>query len=449
MQELFQPILLYFGSALGALGVVLAMPRRGVSPQVIGGLVAGGGFGAMVLAVSLMNVKHLPNINFYVFSLIAVGAALRVITHQRPVYSALYFILTILASSGLYVILAAEFMAFALIIVYAGAILITYLFVIMLATEAPSQEQEEALQDYDRYSREPIAATVVGFVLLASLTTMLARGAGTLSSDLAAAEGVVVSNVRFEPGSVARSESGGERRTEPVVLALVSAKHATSGRLEVLIDGKTLDLDPRSLETSMPVTLAAGDNEIGIPANGVKNAQPQVKVVWTPSSGGDSGLLAQLPRKVETALREAKDPNDPTKPLMAADERVASIDARSRSVTVVKQSGPNGDGPTRTITMPADLDVDNVEGVAFTLLNSHPGAIEIAGVILLMAMLGAVVLARKKVEMDDAAKLAAQTRHLVEVGPLSEKEIQEGRQAAAIKAPAKDAAAPIASGGRV
>ncbi|MBC7773531.1 MAG: hypothetical protein H7210_13630 [Pyrinomonadaceae bacterium] len=112
-------------------------------------------------------------------------------------------------------------------------------------------------------------------------------------------------------------------------------------------------------------------------------------------------------------------------------------------------TGTYGDGPTRVVAMPADLDVDNVEGVAFSLLNSHPGAIEIAGVILLMAMLGAVVLARKKVEMDDAAKLAAQTRHLVEVGPLTAKEIEEGRLAASIRtaASAKDSGA-MASGGR-
>ncbi len=65
------------------------------------------------------------------------------------------------------------------------------------------------------------------------------------------------------------------------------------------------------------------------------------------------------------------------------------------------------------VPLPADLDVYNVEGVAFTLLNDHPGSIEIAGVILLMAMLGAVVLARKKVEMDERALAAAAARRIV------------------------------------
>src|SRR5690606_11925251 len=105
---------------------------------------------------------------------------LRVITHPRPVYAALFFILSILASAGLYLLLSAEFMTFALIIVYAGAILITYLFVIMLATEAPQAERLEALASYDRYSREPVWATIFGFLLLASFSVMMGRGAATL-----------------------------------------------------------------------------------------------------------------------------------------------------------------------------------------------------------------------------------------------------------------------------
>ena len=67
-------------------------------------------------------------------------------------------------------------MAFALIIIYAGAILITYLFVIMLATQAPSEEALERLSDYDAASREPMFATIAGFVMLALLTGIMARG---------------------------------------------------------------------------------------------------------------------------------------------------------------------------------------------------------------------------------------------------------------------------------
>ena len=70
---------------------------------------------------------------FWIFSAIALVGAVRVVTHPRPVYSALYFVLTVFATAGLFVLLWAEFMAAALVLIYAGAILVTYVFVIMLA----------------------------------------------------------------------------------------------------------------------------------------------------------------------------------------------------------------------------------------------------------------------------------------------------------------------------
>jgi hypothetical protein len=48
--------------------------------------------------------------------------------------------------------------------------------------------------------------------------------------------------------------------------------------------------------------------------------------------------------------------------------------------------------------------VSNVQSLGFNFLSEHPGTIEIAGVLLLMAMLGAVVLSRKQVQLDEDAK---------------------------------------------
>jgi NADH-quinone oxidoreductase subunit J len=109
---------------------------------------------------------------YYVFSAIAIGAAARVITHTRPVYAALWFVMVVLSSAGLFLTLAAEFMAFALIIIYAGAILVTYMFVIMLASQTTAEQGEEASPLYDRYAREPLLAAFAGFLLLAAILTV-------------------------------------------------------------------------------------------------------------------------------------------------------------------------------------------------------------------------------------------------------------------------------------
>jgi hypothetical protein len=65
------------------------------------------------------------------------------------------------------------------------------------------------------------------------------------------------------------------------------------------------------------------------------------------------------------------------------------------------------DGGQRQVVLPPGLAPTNTEGLAFNLLGDYPGTIEIAGVILLMAMLGAVVLARKFAQIDEEAKSAA------------------------------------------
>jgi len=322
---LASPILLYAACVIGALGIALALPRRGVSPQIIGALVAALGLGVLFVAMGVRSPGALPNVNFYIFSIVALGAAVRVISHPRPVYSALYFILTIIASSGLYVLLAAEFMAFALIIVYAGAILITYLFVLMLATESPTADQVEALNDYDRYSREPVLASITGFVLIAAMTAMMFGGVNS--------------------------------RSLPIVTTYAGAQ-----RLELL---------PKKIESSLrEARLIDKDESIARdPATG------QYLIDLFPKPGTDAAT------HVPSVM-------------------IGYGDGRTRAI------GPSTPG------WPKDLVLSNVEGVGFTLLADHPGAIEIAGVVLLMAMLGATVLARKKVELDEREKLAAQTRSL-------------------------------------
>ena len=66
------------------------------------------------------------------FALMAVASAVQMISQRRPVYSALFFVLVVMSVCGILVMLEAFFMAFALVIVYAGAILITYKYLLTL-----------------------------------------------------------------------------------------------------------------------------------------------------------------------------------------------------------------------------------------------------------------------------------------------------------------------------
>jgi len=69
---------------------------------------------------------------FYVFSTILIASAAAVITVRNPVHSVLFLVLCFLVSAGLWILLQAEFLAIILILVYVGAVMVLFLFVVMM-----------------------------------------------------------------------------------------------------------------------------------------------------------------------------------------------------------------------------------------------------------------------------------------------------------------------------
>jgi NADH-quinone oxidoreductase subunit J len=69
---------------------------------------------------------------FYLFAALAVGSALAVITVRNPVHSVLSLVITFFASSGIWMLLRAEFLSLILLLVYVGAVMTLFLFVVMM-----------------------------------------------------------------------------------------------------------------------------------------------------------------------------------------------------------------------------------------------------------------------------------------------------------------------------
>ena len=80
---------------------------------------------------------------FVILSFIALVAALMVVTNRNPVVSAMYLALTLAATAGLFLVLGAEFLAVIQVIVYAGAIMVFFLFVVMLLNVGKLGHPEE------------------------------------------------------------------------------------------------------------------------------------------------------------------------------------------------------------------------------------------------------------------------------------------------------------------
>src|SRR3979490_3255234 len=69
---------------------------------------------------------------FWLFSAILVFAALRVVTTRNPVHAALWLVLCFFTAAGVWILLKAEFLAIALVLVYVGAVMVLFLFVVMM-----------------------------------------------------------------------------------------------------------------------------------------------------------------------------------------------------------------------------------------------------------------------------------------------------------------------------
>ena len=315
------PTLLYLAGAAGAAGLYLVL-RPGPRAARVAGILLGLGGLAWLLVQVLKNAPSLndggPPVFGLLFAIIAVVAAVRMVTHPKPVYAAVYFVLVVLASAGLFLLLLAEFMAFALLIVYAGAVLIVYLFVLMLAQQSPTDGDVESSTAYDRVPREPFAAVVVGFMLFASLGECL----------------FVASPMLRQPADPAAVEAA--------------------------------DLD-----------------------------------AWND--------LATMPKLVERIAREREPATVAVVPfpdgriVMPGPDGGASV-----KVTAKTEAGEE----TRTVALRPDDLPGNTQRLGLALVLGFPGGLELAGIILLMAMYGAVVLARKQIELgeDDRRELAGLPR---------------------------------------
>jgi NADH-quinone oxidoreductase subunit J len=181
---------LYIASACGAVTLLLMMPRQGFNPRVIGAVLGAMTLGGLWLYLGrqlpdALGIDQAAMVYYYVFSAIAIFAAARVITHTQPVFSALWFVMVVLAVAGLLLALGAEFIAAAIVIIYGGAILVTYIFVMMLAAPL-GNTASQVVGHYDRVAREPVAAVLVASVLMATMLTVFFEHASP--NEAAAAE---------------------------------------------------------------------------------------------------------------------------------------------------------------------------------------------------------------------------------------------------------------------
>lgn len=157
----------FWSLLVGALGLALLLPYRIRYGKTQGTALLIVAAGLLAADLPLLG-EWLDQSVFWVLAAVTLGAAVCTIASKSAVYSAIWFAMSLLGTAGLYFFQGAEFLGVATIVVYAGAIVVTFLFVIMLA-------QPEGHTSYDRISWGwfPKTFSVLAAASLVGILTML------------------------------------------------------------------------------------------------------------------------------------------------------------------------------------------------------------------------------------------------------------------------------------
>ena len=127
---------------------------------------------------------------FYVFSAVLLFAAFRVITARSPVYAALFLVLAFFSAACVWMLLQAEFLAIALVLVYVGAVMVLFLFVVMML-DVGSEELREGF-----WKHFPVAA-LVGVVIALEMAAVLIPGTSVREAPVAGALAMKMGNTKL------------------------------------------------------------------------------------------------------------------------------------------------------------------------------------------------------------------------------------------------------------
>ncbi len=381
--------------ALGVVGFYLLLPR----PR---GRFVPGGIAALIAAVAVFGAwgyrtfgRPMPDllgsILFWLFAGGALVFGTVLVAQKNPARGAIAFAFVILSTCGLFLLLAAPFLMAATIIIYAGAIIVTFLFVLMLSQAAgPSDENDR--------SREPLYGSFAGFAFVGLVLFTLYQ---TSLASAPAEPGALPHEGRL-PAPVLTAD---ERKILADVIARLDASaeqldNYPSSKAERL---KRVEHFEAIRDTLAQVVGSSAREESGQTRAGTLRA----RLEKVPARKTESGI--------EPAVLFRGDPQ-----ARAALERAATVRNRNFTTAALTQA-LNPDPPTRPTEPPtepnptamkehvrqlrnevvllhgmSELPAANVRNLGLVLYSEHLLAIELAGTLLLVAVIGAIAIAHRK-----------------------------------------------------
>jgi NADH-quinone oxidoreductase subunit J len=341
------PVLLALAGVFAIAGAVGLLPRPRGRSVLLGAAftVAAVLFGAVF--VSRAFGDPLPDlvgqILFWLFSGVALAAGAVLVTQKNPARGAIAFAFVVISTCGLFVLLAAPFLAAATVIVYAGAIIVTFLFVLMLShAGGPSDENDR--------TRDPLMGSVGGYGFAALVLFALyqtAHGDFALPTPPLSAE---------DRGHLAAAQDALAKANEAGKDELLKAAQTAHDHVAEAVGGKDASrVNKPAAERLKP---AAANPRVG-------GVVAQAQTLRAKNDATLAGLENNL-------LGPAPDPDRAKRDLAALRDELTLF-------------AGNGHLPAR-----------NVGTIGLLLYTEHLLAVELAGTLLLVATVGAVAIAGKK-----------------------------------------------------
>jgi NADH:ubiquinone oxidoreductase subunit 6 (subunit J) len=355
-------------AALGGAGIYLLLPKPRHHSVLVGGVLAL--LALLALGVLLSPVSpSLETLLFSLFSAVAVISGCLLITQRNPARAALSFALVVVSTCGLFLLQAAPFLLAATVIIYAGAIIVTFLFVLMLA-------QQEGPSDADARSREPLWSAFAGAGLLATLLYVL----GSTYNP----EGLTTLDERLE--RVSRAAQALPEQPAAGGADLAEVQNALK-ELREWVDAHAADLDTRG--EARPAPLPDNGKRLSDRITEAYQVSQEKPVPWD---------------KLKQALRDVRVSGLAVRhglgSLQVPDE--IPLAGKSEGVPLSGYSGPPANERPESLRRDAEgrpqLPAANTGHLGRSLFTDYLLPVELGGTLLLVATIGAIAIASRSAE---------------------------------------------------
>jgi len=313
----------------------------------------------------------LGTVLFCLFSAGALGFGTVLVVQANPGRGAIAFAFVILSTCGLFLLLAAPFLMAATIIIYAGAIIVTFLFVLMLShAGGPSAENNR--------SREPLLGALAGFAFtgLVLFSLYLSQGGANAAETPMTAQRL--------PAQVLTLE---ERN------ALLAAVEKLDAVEEYLGAGTTPPAQRRSVVEYFEgirdqIGTVVGSNTLS------RDGSISVRLEKLPMSPGEKVTPLRNDKQAQTVLRQAADIRKQNE--TAFDAVVNNVFDGKPSRETTKSELRHLRDDVVVLAGAGGLPARNVGNLGYLLYADHLLAVELAGTLLLVATIGAIAITQRK-----------------------------------------------------